>query len=78
MRIRLTALAAVLALAGGTAVAQDDQFAQLDADGSGGLSLSEVQAVLPQATETEFAQYDADQSGELSASEFGAWAGSEG
>lgn len=70
----LTALGAVFALAAGAAYAQGDQFTQLDADGSGGLSLTEIQAAVPQATQEEFAQYDADGSGELSASEFSAWA----
>lgn len=70
----LTALGAVFALAAGAASAQGDQFSQLDADGSGELSLKEIQAVVPQATKSEFSQYDADGSGELSASEFTAWA----
>ena len=70
----LTALGAVFALAAGSASAQGDQFSQLDVDGSGELSLKEIQAVVPQATKSEFSQYDADGSGELSASEFSEWA----
>lgn len=70
-RIVPTALA--FALMAGAACAQEPDFAALDRDGSGGLSLQEVQAAIPDATEEDFAKHDADGSGELSESEFAAW-----
>lgn len=70
-RILIASSAALFAA--GAAQAQGADFASLDSDGSGGLSISEVQAAVPTATEEEFAQYDADGSGELSEAEFNAW-----
>lgn len=45
-------------------------FATVDADGSGGVSLSEAVAVLPNLTEDAFKTADADASGELSMEEY--------
>jgi hypothetical protein len=45
-------------------------FATLDADASGGLSLTEVQGALPDVTAEAFAAADLDASGELSEDEF--------
>lgn len=75
---RLIPTAFVFALLAGAAHAQGADFATLDQDGSGGLSLQEVQAAIPSATEEEFAKYDADGSGELSESEFSAWIATRG
>ena len=56
------------------------KFSDLDTDGSGGLSLTEVQLHAPDVTAEGFAAYDADGSGELSEVEYTAWvqASSEG
>ncbi|MEM9014391.1 MAG: hypothetical protein AAGB02_04710 [Pseudomonadota bacterium] len=51
----------------------ESQFAALDVDASGGLSLSEVQSAAPDVTANTFLQYDTDLSGELSETEFAAW-----
>jgi len=53
---------------------QDSGFAGLDVDGSGGLSLEEVQAAVPDVTTETFAAYDTDASGDLSTDEFAVWA----
>ncbi|MEL7485656.1 MAG: hypothetical protein AAGJ87_00405 [Pseudomonadota bacterium] len=67
------ALATVIAF-GFTAVnAGEMKFGDLDTDGSGGLSLFEVQTGAPQVTAEDFAAYDADSSGELSEDEFNSW-----
>jgi len=47
-------------------------FATVDADGSGGLSLAEVQAAMPDVSKDLFELHDADGSGDLSAAEFNA------
>lgn len=73
MIVRIIAAAAFALSAAGVANAQQVDFASLDTDGSGGLSLSEVQAIAPGATAEDFARYDTDGSGELSESEFNAW-----
>jgi Ca2+-binding EF-hand superfamily protein len=73
MKKTLAACAALFAFSGAAAFAQIDQFTQLDADGSGGLSLQEIQTAVPQVTSSEFKEYDTDKSGELSSSEFSAW-----
>ena len=76
MTPRLYAMSAAIALTAGTALAQDDSaFSTLDADGSGGISLAELQAAGANVTEETFALYDTDASGELSAEEYAAWAG---
>ncbi len=45
-------------------------FATVDADASGGISLAEAQVVLPDLTEEAFTAADIDANGELSAEEF--------
>ena len=45
-------------------------FATVDADASGGVSLAEAQVVLPDLTEEAFTAADIDANGELSAEEF--------
>lgn len=47
-------------------------FVSVDADVSGGVSLTEAQVALPDLTEEAFAAADVDASGELSAEEFDA------
>ena len=71
MKKRISILAAGLGLFAAPAFAAD--FNALDADGSGGLSLAEVQAAAPSVTPEEFAAADADGTGELSRAEFDAW-----
>lgn len=66
-------LTAALGFAASIAIAQDDDFSLFDADGSGGLSVSEAKAIAPNVTDGDFAAYDADGSGELSREEFDAW-----
>lgn len=65
-------LSVLVALGLSTAVLAQDAaaFASLDADASGGLSLAEVQAAMPDVTAEAFATADADVSGELSAEEY--------
>ncbi|MBB5517594.1 EF-hand domain-containing protein [Amphiplicatus metriothermophilus] len=75
---RLIPVAFVFAFLAGAAHAQGTDFPALDRDGSGGLSLQEVQAAIPDATEEDFAKYDADGSGELSEAEFSAWVAKRG
>jgi len=45
-------------------------FATVDADASGGVSLAEAQVALPDLTEEAFTAADLDANGELSAEEF--------
>jgi hypothetical protein len=55
------------------AFAQDaaaPDFATVDADASGGVSLAEAQVALPDLTEEAFTAADLDANGELSAEEF--------
>lgn len=75
----ISALAASLAFAAGAAFAQsqDDAFRVLDTDGSGGVSLEELQAAGANVSEESFALYDTDGSGELSADEYAAWTSGE-
>ena len=68
-------IASMLVFAAGAAQAGEADFAMLDADQSGGLSLAEVQATYPDAAAEDFARYDADGSGELSEAEYAAWIG---
>lgn len=71
--IRTLSVIAALSAFGLASPALAGDFATLDTDGSGGLSLAEVQAAAPEVTEEEFAGYDVDESGELSEVEFDAW-----
>lgn len=68
---KFSALLAALALTVSPALAQD-AFAAADTDGSGTLSLTEIQAVMPDMTAETMAEYDSDGDGELSADEFAA------
>lgn len=73
MKKTIFAIASVIGLSiSGAALAQDLDFATLDADVSGGVSLEELQVALPDLTEEEFASYDLDASGELSEDELAA------
>lgn len=67
-------LIAVFAIAGfATPVfAQAPDFASVDADQSGGVTLEEAQAAMAEVTEEQFQAADADQSGDLSEEEFAA------
>ncbi len=71
MTLRILTAAAALSIIAGAAYAAD--FDALDTDGSGGLSIAEVQAAAPNVSTEEFAAYDADGSGELSRGEFDQW-----
>lgn len=76
MRLQSTiALAVFLAAGGALASGNDFDFAALDGDKSGGLSLAEVQAAAPDVTSEAFGRYDSDSSGELSQTEFAVFAG---
>ena len=70
--VAIAALAAAFAAPGALAGETPD-FAKLDADASGGLSLAEIQAAKPEVTAEKFAAYDIDASGELSETEFATW-----
>ena len=69
------AFAASLGLCAAAFAQSGAGFNTLDTDGSGGLSLSELEAAGANVTAETFAIYDADGSGELSAEEYAAWAG---
>ena len=73
MTPRLIGLITIIGFTASAACADDSDFAVIDADGSGSLSLTEVQTAAPQVTAEEFITYDADSSGELSAEEFSVW-----
>lgn len=71
--MKKTVLSVLVALGlSSAAMAQDaaTDFATLDADASGGLSLTEAQAAMPDVTAEAFATADADVSGELSVEEY--------
>ncbi len=67
-------LAAALLAAPATAFAAAD-FAAVDADKSGAVSMEEAKAALPDLTEEAFKAADKDGSGDLNAEEFAAIAG---
>ncbi|MGR3322472.1 MAG: hypothetical protein ACU0DK_11120 [Pseudooceanicola sp.] len=60
----------VLALSGAAATAMTIE--EVDSDGDGGLSLSEVQAAQPEITEEMFTEADTDADGMLNAEEVAA------
>lgn len=62
----------VLGLSGAAFAQQGTDFATVDADASGGVSLAEAQLALPDLTEEAFTAADTDANGELSAEEFAA------
>lgn len=79
MTPRIMTITAALAMAASAACAQsesDGGFSILDTDGSGGVSLTELQTAGATVTEETFALYDADGSGELSPEEYATWANS--
>ncbi|WP_173931343.1 EF-hand domain-containing protein [Chelativorans sp. Marseille-P2723] len=57
------------------AFAQAPDFATVDADMSGGVTLEELQAVMPDTSEELFNAADTDGSGDLSEEEFATIAG---
>lgn len=65
----ITAIAA-LSVAGAAAAAE---FAEVDTDASGLLSLQEVQVIAPDVTQDQFDIYDGDSDGSLDEEEFGLW-----
>jgi len=75
MPSKLIIISTALTFAAGAACAQSDdsEFTAADTDGSGGLSLEEVQAADVYASSEAFQAYDTDSSGELSADEYGVW-----
>jgi len=48
-------------------------FEDIDTDGNGELSLTEVQSVKPKVTQNDFDSYDEDGSGGISMAEYEAW-----
>ena len=60
----------VLGLSSAAFAQVPSDFATLDTDASGGLSLTEVQAAFPDLTAENFAAADTDGNGELSAEEY--------
>lgn len=73
MKKTVFSLAAVAALAmGGSAFAQGLDFASLDADASGTISIEELQVAIPDITPESFALLDSDGDGVLSEQEFAA------
>ncbi len=71
--MKITILAAALTLAAGAALAGDADFAELDADKSGGLLLAEINAATADFTAQDLSAVDADRSGDISAAEYAAW-----
>ena len=72
---KILATAALLSLTSALAFAQTPDFAAVDADASGAVSMEEAQAAMPDLTEEAFKAADADGSGDLSAEEFATLAG---
>jgi opacity protein-like surface antigen len=70
---KLLIAAAALAATSSLALAAD--FAEVDADGSGAISMEEVKAAMPDMSDEAFQTADADGSGDLSPEEFAAIAG---
>ena len=60
----------VLGLSSAAFAQVPSDFATLDTDASGGLSLTEVQTAFPDLTAENFAAADTDGNGELSAEEY--------
>lgn len=71
MKTTLSPLVLVAALTAPMAVFAAD-FTSLDADGSGGITLNELQAMAPEATGESFAAADADSDGQLTEEELSA------
>jgi len=62
----------VLGMSGAAFAQAATDFASVDADVSGGVSLTEAQVAWPDLTEDAFTAADADANGELSAEEYAA------
>jgi hypothetical protein len=77
MITRILTASALLALCVSVAHSQSTDFISMDADASGGLSLEEIQAVIPDVAAEDFGRHDGDASGELSVEEFAAWMATE-
>ncbi|GJL91951.1 MAG: hypothetical protein DHS20C04_16100 [Hyphococcus sp.] len=77
MTTRILTATALLALCASIAHSQSTDFISMDADASGGLSLEEIQAVIPDVKAEDFGRHDGDASGELSVEEFAAWMATE-
>jgi hypothetical protein len=71
--MKIVFIAGAFSLAAGAALAGDKDFASLDADRSGGLSLAELNAAMAEFTAQDLAAIDADGSGDVSEAEFAAW-----
>ena len=71
-KIALTALFA-LGLTGAAMAQAATDFASVDTDLNGAISLTEAQAAWPELTEEAFTAADADGNGELSAEEYEAY-----
>lgn len=69
----LLAATATAALMAGAANAQDMDFATVDADASGDITVDELQAEASMTTQADFDEYDADADGVLNEDEFAAW-----
>lgn len=68
--MKRTLLALSLVALSSSAFAADElDFTQLDLDADGALSITEIQAAMPDLTEEAFDAADADESGTLSAEE---------
>lgn len=71
----ILATAAALSFTTALALAQTPDFAAVDADASGTITVEEAKAAMPELTDEAFAAADADGSGDLSAEEYAALAG---
>jgi len=61
----------VLGMSGAAFAQAATDFASVDTDASGGISLAEAQVAWPDLTEAAFTAADTDANGELSAEEYG-------
>lgn len=68
-------LVAAVALAATSSFALAAEFAEVDADASGAISMEEAMAAMPEMTDEAFQTADADGSGDLSPEEFAAISG---
>ena len=69
----LIAVSATALLGTAAAMAQAPEFAEVDADANGEVTLAELQEFAPDATQDDIDSYDIDDSGTLSDNEFVAW-----
>ncbi len=73
MKKTLLIAAATLMGAAAPAFASNISFEDVDADSNGEVSLTEIQAVAPDVTESRFDTFDHDDDGALSETEFEVW-----